>query len=297
MNGLSSLNMTITWVKWIMKVDLVMWTKNGAKTLRPVLTQINSVIPKENVNQRLIVDDGSSDRTRLIAEECGWIVISNKGKGISDGANTALRHVETPYFCSFEQDIILCRGWWQIHKRIVDKSEVAVASGMRFLPGWHPVSALERHTFMTLRGQIGVGRTLDNTMYNTEILNSFGGFPKMKLAGIDTVLSWVVEAKGYRWIVDYSTQSLHYRNSLLEGLRRQAMYAKAWKEVYKISKQLTGQDFPEIATERMLFKRLLRSPFIGLFLAFEQRNPFLPFYYPLFQVFNLNGFHRGDELL
>ena len=77
-----------------MKVDLVMWTLNGEKTLPLVLSRINKVIPIEVVNQKLIVDDGSKDNTVTIAKKYGWNVIKNEGKGISDGANTALKHVQ-----------------------------------------------------------------------------------------------------------------------------------------------------------------------------------------------------------
>ena len=74
-----------------MKVDLVMWTLNGEKTLPLVLSRINEVIPKDIVNQKLIVDDGSNDKTVAIARKYGWNVIKNEGKGISDAANTALK--------------------------------------------------------------------------------------------------------------------------------------------------------------------------------------------------------------
>ena len=95
-----------------MKVDLVMWTLNGEKTLPAVLNRINKVIPKSVVDQKLVVDDGSKDSTVDIARKYGWNVINNEGKGISHGANTALNHVQTSYFCSFEQDIYLDSDWW-----------------------------------------------------------------------------------------------------------------------------------------------------------------------------------------
>ena len=65
------------------KVDLVIWTKNGAETLPFVLKRINRVIPSKHVQKRMIVDDKSNDSTREIAESFGWQTISNKGSGIS----------------------------------------------------------------------------------------------------------------------------------------------------------------------------------------------------------------------
>jgi len=95
-----------------MKMDLVMWTKNGEKTLLAVFNRISLVIPSENVGNRIVVDDASVDRTRRIARLFGWQVVDNEGKGISDGANTALKYVETEYFASFEQDVLLNLAWW-----------------------------------------------------------------------------------------------------------------------------------------------------------------------------------------
>jgi glycosyltransferase involved in cell wall biosynthesis len=114
------------------KVDVVMWTKNGAQTLPFVLKRIGEVIPGRFVNEKIMVDDRSTDETRKIAESFGWTVVFNEGRGISDGANTALKHVESEWFISFEQDLLLARDWWYNILKALENSKVAVASGLRF---------------------------------------------------------------------------------------------------------------------------------------------------------------------
>lgn len=86
------------------KVDLVMWTKNGAETLPLVLKRISEVIRYEFVNKRVIVDDQSTDDSGEMVESFGWHVVFNEGKGIIDGANAALKCVTLEYFISFERD-------------------------------------------------------------------------------------------------------------------------------------------------------------------------------------------------
>jgi glycosyltransferase involved in cell wall biosynthesis len=56
------------------KIDLVMWTKNGEKTLPIVLKQIDKVIPHENVCHKILIDDHSVDKTVEIAKSFGWNV-------------------------------------------------------------------------------------------------------------------------------------------------------------------------------------------------------------------------------
>jgi glycosyltransferase involved in cell wall biosynthesis len=119
-------------VTLIDRVDVVMWTKNGAETLPLVLKRISEVMPSKFVNKRTIVDDRSTDDTREIAKSFGWNVIFNEGSGISDGANTALKNVTSEYFISFEQDLLLTRDWWNKIPAYLGNPKVAAASGMRF---------------------------------------------------------------------------------------------------------------------------------------------------------------------
>jgi glycosyltransferase involved in cell wall biosynthesis len=88
-----------------------MWAKNGERFLPLVLSRISQVIPDENVNQKIFVDDHSTDRSREIASEFNWIVYPNLKGGIPNGANEALRHVTSEFFVSIEQDIILAKDW------------------------------------------------------------------------------------------------------------------------------------------------------------------------------------------
>src|SRR5208283_6025224 len=189
-----------------------MWTLNGEKTLPYVLDQINKVIPMEVVNQKLIVDDGSKDNTVAIAKKYGWNVIKNEGRGISNGANTALKHVQTNYFCSFEQDVILSPDWWgKVSALIVNKVGVGAACGLRFLPRSDFCYSVE--PYQATRKDVdfygSFGKTLDNTIWRTEALRLIGGFPKVNFAGIDTLVFHLLESKGYKWIADYDVKRLH----------------------------------------------------------------------------------------
>jgi hypothetical protein len=114
------------------KVDLVMWIKNGAKTLPFVLRQIQCVIPKDAVKKKVIIDDYSFDDSKVIASRFGWSVYPNDGKGISDGANTALNYVESERFVSLEQDILLSPQWWSNVPRMLDEKDTVIASGVSF---------------------------------------------------------------------------------------------------------------------------------------------------------------------
>ncbi len=246
-----------------MKVDLVMWTKNGAKTLPKVLKRINEVVPEEEVNQKFIIDDGSSDDTQSIAVNNGWKVYPNKSSGISAGANTALDLVTTEYFCSFEQDIILAPEWWSTVVKLM-KGNVAVVEGQRFSSN-KIIRALEE-----VQNTLYV--TLDNDLYNTEIIRSIGGFPYNCPICVDAALKANLNKKGYEWIIIEELKSVHIRDSIWDFMRRQ----KKWWTPCVHSE--TCVPYPSLGG---MVKRFLFSPIRGLQISFRKRMWQLFFVYPI----------------
>ena len=255
------------------KVDLVMWTKNGAQTLQPVLKRINQVIPIEAINQRLIVDDQSTDNTINIAHFSGWQVIPNEGKGISDGANTALRHVETEYFVSFEQDLLLAQDWWRKVPPCLSNPKVAVASGIRFNRYPEVVKKIQQYTAEGCRSAdktsqfLPYVKTLDNTIYRTQIIRDLGGFPKLPISvGIDHMLSQKIFKAGWKWKVEYNVHSVHLRRGLKNELEHNYWYGTHADELERAL-------FQRNLNTRALLRRVLLSPLKGLQIAIKKRAP------------------------
>jgi len=284
------------------KVDLVMWTKNGAETLPLVLKRISEVIPSKFVNKRIIADDHSSDETRSIAQNFGWQIVFNEGTGISDGANTALKQVESEYFISFEQDLLLARDWWEKIPNFLGNPQVAAASGMRFADKPRGVRKLQQYVAKKYRGEANLaswlrnrktaaftlGNTLDNTIYKTEVIRAVGGFPKMQVnAGVDTTLAYKLKQAGYSWVVDYNVQSTHIRKGLKQELQHQYWYGTQLCEIWKKIEEDTNQRSPMTASGVMY--RFLISPFTGLFVALKTKEPTITYIHPLIRFYYMKG--------
>ena len=290
------------------KVDLVMWTKNGAKTLNPVLKRINEVIPAEFVNKRIIVDDQSVDATREIAKANGWTVLDNEVTGISNGANTALKNVDCDYFVSFEQDLLLAKDWWQKIPLILENPQVAAASGMRFASQPRGVMRLQQYVARKYRGEaqlsswlrrrqnaaFTLGSTLDNTIYKTAVVRSVGGFPMVKVnAGVDTTLAYRLKLAGYVWAVDYNVQSIHLRGGLRHELRHQYWYGTQSREIWS---QVEGESRQRAPISRFgIFYRFAISPFTGLFVAYKMREATIAVIHPLIRFYYLKGYLESGK--
>ena len=278
-----------------MKVDMVMWTKNGAETLPLVLKRIGEVIPDKSVNKRVIVDDHSSDSTREIAESFGWTVVSNEGKGISDGANNALKQVESDYFISFEQDLLLAHDWWQKIRQYLLDEHTAVASGLRLSSQPADLRKLQEYATERIQKEENnsdsflYGKTLDNTIYKTEVIRQLGGFPKLPFsAGVDNVLAQRVHLNGFQWKVDYSVRSIHLRKGLREELKHCYWYGTCFNALIPL---LSGK----IVDIQPQILRLLFSPLRGLEIAFKKNAPQVAFIYPLTRLAILRGIIAGRK--
>jgi len=290
------------------KVDLVMWTKNGAQTISAVLQQINEVIPREFVDKKIVVDDGSSDGTQSIASSFGWSVIPNKGQGISDGANTALEKVTSDFFISFEQDLLLAPDWWQKIPLLLENPNVAVASGMRFADKPLGVKKMQEYVGKKYRGEANLaswlksrdmsaftlGKTLDNTIYKTKIIRALGGFPKLRVnAGVDTTLAYKIDSAGYQWIVDYTVRSVHLRKGLKQELDHQFWYGAQLYEIWRKIGEETN--LPPPVTRLGVIRRFCMSPFTGLFLAVQTKEPSVLYIHPLIRFYYMKGLLQSSK--
>jgi len=289
-------------------IDLVMWTKNGASTLPLVLKRIGQVIPDDSVAKRIIVDDQSIDDTREIARSFGWEVVFNEGRGISSGSNTALKHVSSEYFASFEQDLLLDPAWLEnIPKKMTDP-KVAVVSGIRFADRPQGVRKLQQYVAKKYKGEkelapwlksrqmsaFTLGKTLDNTMYRTQIIREIGGFPKTRLnAGVDTLLAYAIDAAGYQWMVDYNVQSTHVRTGLMQELNHQQWYASMLYEIWSQIESKSNQ--PPPVTRSDVIYRFVIGPFTGLFMAIKMKEPSIAYIHPLIRLYYLRGFLKASK--
>ena len=234
------------------KVDLVMWTHNSEQNLQRVLKKIQEVVPEHNVNRKIITDDHSTDKTRKIADELDWEVHPNNGKGLKDNIATAISLVSSPYFCSFEHDIVLASDWWtKISEHIKDQT-VAVAQGVRTStnPSFNLIDTIYNNR-MDVQHE-----SLDNNIVKTEIVrqlgyNEVGTPPKLKKDGL-------------KWVVDQTVVSGHIRDSMWENA----------KHDYKMNSL-----FPSSSKKNL--KILLTSPARSAHIAYKSKHPTVLVAYPV----------------
>lgn len=268
-----------------MKADLVMWAKNGAKTLPRVLKRIDEVIPEENVVKKVFVDDHSVDNSIQIAKSFSWKVYENREGFISGGASEALKHVTSPFFISFEQDLLLARNWWQkVPEHMKHDPKVAVAQGMRFSTT-RVLRCLEEYSserFKATRFNL----SLDNNILRTSVIKRIGGFPKQYPISVDLELFDILQKNGYRWVIDRNVISDHIRAGVLHEVLRS-------RKLMEMEKRQQWIDTSDVSK---LVARLAFSPIRATHVMIKKRCPQIFFVYPFLRLLALRGFLDRKKL-
>jgi len=267
------------------KIDILMWAKNGEAFLPIVLRQIRNIVPREKVCHKILVDDHSRDSTASIAQSFGWEVYLNPEGGIPSGANEALSHVDTDFFMTVEQDVVLSTNWWPVISKYLDDPNVACAQGIRL--DNHPVLSIldewacgppsEKRSLV----QHSRAVSMDNNIFRTDIVRSMGGFPRLCPVCTDTAFrKRIVCETNYQWIIDARVISQHIRNSLKASVEHD----------YRLNHMCARTTYcaeNKVSTFNVLFRTLLTSPLRGFQIAVKHNYPNTIWDYPLLRLYML----------
>lgn len=263
----------------MMKVDLCMWAKNGEEFLPIVLRRIDKVIPQEVVNKRIFVDDHSTDRSVEIARDFGWNVYKNKEGFVAGGAREALRHVESEFFISVEQDVLLSRDWWDKIPKYMDNQKVVVAQGIR-IPTNPTMRIIYEYSLERFKKKAWQSLTFDNNIFRTRIVKKLGGFPKEYPISVDLAFAYIAMKAGYRWVTDTNVVSDHIRKKFLGEMKHR-------EKLLLLSKR--KQELDEASFKNIL-RRFLTSPLRSAHITYKKHYPISFFAYPVERLFSITMF-------
>jgi len=264
-----------------MKVDLMIWTLNSEKHLEDVLISAENSIGEKNINNKILVDSGSKDKTLEIAEELDWDIYISPKRGIAYQANIALSHVETEFCVGLEHDLLLNKNWFKVIPKYFKDKNVSVAQGIHI--STNPI--LYKHD-LWLMYDSGIkhdayGISIDNTMFRTEDVRSVGGFPELCPISCDRELRDEIRKINKKWIIDRNLRSWHLRGNYWSSVIHDCKYA-----MFRERKERTGA-----RSDKMnLWGKI---PFIQVYYSLKYlHEPRLLPYYVLHKLSLILGYFR-----
>src|SRR5438874_2748739 len=227
------------------RVSVVVCTYNGARTIRDCLDGLSRLdYPDYEV---IVVDDGSTDATGVIARQYDCRLIQTENRGLANARNTGLAAATAEILAYLDDDAYPDPDWLRYLAATFRRTGYAGVGGPNIAPPGDGSIAecVARapggpvHVLVTDREAEHIPGC--NMAFRTAYLEAVGGFdPRFRTAGDDVDVCWRLQDRG--WTLGFHPAAVvwhHRRNSVRTYWRQQIGYGRAeamlerkWPEKY-----------------------------------------------------------------
>ncbi|MBI5305149.1 MAG: glycosyltransferase [Chloroflexi bacterium] len=219
-------------------ISVVVPAFNVAPTLGACLDALHAQTLPRDAYEVIVVDDGSTDATRAVAESRGVRVIAQANAGAGAARNAGAQNARGEIVVFIDADSVPDAGWLAAMARPFADATIAGASGekkSRQTNLWARLTQLEydfRYDRMTAHGVIDFVDS-STAAYRRAVLLARGGFDTTLKEAEDTELSFRLAEHGCRMVLVRDAVVYHtHPTALGEFLRRKFHYAIGRATVY-----------------------------------------------------------------
>jgi GT2 family glycosyltransferase len=216
------------------KVSVIVCAYNGERTMDHCLASLETLnYPNYEV---VVVNDGSTDRTREIAERYNYIrLIHQENQGLSAARNVGLRAATGDIIAYTDCDCMADPDWLTHLVARFLSSDFGAVGGPNLPP---PDRSLVANcvavspggpTHVLLDDEVAEHIPGCNMAFRREALEAINGFdPVFRAAGDDVDLCWRLQNKGYKIGFSAAAVVWHFRrNTVRDYIKQQQGYGKA----------------------------------------------------------------------
>jgi glycosyltransferase involved in cell wall biosynthesis len=236
-----------------MKITAYIPAYNVAEYLGPTIEGLlNQTLPLQEL---LIIDDGSTDRTLPIAEEYVdpnhpknpghvpvKIVRHEKNKGLAAARNTAFAHAQHEFVAAMDADAIADPAWLESLAPAFDDPQVAGAGGRLIETQRTGLGNAYRTTYLlqdlgerliTIEGKDNRRLGGFGTIFRKSVVQSIGGYNEsFRTNNEDVDLGTRLLAAGYKLYFEPRAISRHQRTDTVKSALRMAWQWGFWEHYY-----------------------------------------------------------------
>lgn len=251
------------------RMSVVVCSFNGEATIRDTLDCLQSIdYPDYEV---IMVDDGSTDSTAVIAGDYEVQLISTENRGLSNARNTGWMQASGEIIAYIDDDAYPDEHWLKFLAYTYMTGDFAAVGGQSPAPAGGGfiadcvANAPGRPVHVLLSDTEAEHIPGCNMSFKRSVLEEVGGFdPVYRAAGDDVDICWRIMDRG--WRVGYQASAVtwhHCRNSIRAYWKQQHGYGKAealleekWPEKYNSIGHLSwkGRIYSNVYSELLPFR-------------------------------------------
>ena len=216
------------------KVSVVVCVYNGERTIDACLASLKKLsYPNYEV---IVVNDGSTDGTRQIAETYDYIrLVNQENKGLSEARNVGIRTSKGEIIAFTDADCMADPDWLTYLAARFRSSDFGAVGGPNLSPADDSLIAScvavspGAPTHVLLDDEVAEHIPGCNMAFRREALEAINGFdPIFRAAGDDVDVCWRLQNKGYTIGFSPAAVVWHFRrNTIRDYLKQQRGYGRA----------------------------------------------------------------------
>lgn len=182
---------------------------NEEDTIAEVIdTIVHQNIISKSQYEIIVVDNGSTDSTSLLAARSGAVVLKTEKSTVANARNEGVGIAKGNIYSFIDADVILTKRWFvSMHKLMNDSSKPS-----KFLTGAHVVipeepSWIEKYWFSGKKSNNYIGSA--NIICSSLAFDSVGGFDVNKKTGEDYDFCMRIKGSGATFNVDPGFEAIH----------------------------------------------------------------------------------------
>ena len=217
-----------------MSVSVIIPAYNVDQTIGACLAALLKQTAPRDSYELIVVDDGSTDQTRRIAESCGVKVLAQANRGAAAARNLGAQNACGDLLLFIDADSVPDARWIQAMVAPFADASIAGASGEKKTRQTNLVARFTQFEYdfkydrMVAHGSIDF---IDSSTagYRRDVFQSNGAFDTMLMEAEDTDLSYRLAERGCKMVLVRDAIVYHtHPESLFEFLRRKYRYA-TWR--------------------------------------------------------------------
>jgi len=251
-------------------VSIIIPAKNVAGIIEKCLSSINFLEYPKNFFEIIVVDNGSIDATKSIAQEMGAKVLEKKSGTISSLRNFGASHAKGNILAFLDADMLVCTSWLKNAVYHLKDKKIGAVGSMPKVPG-NATWVEKTWSLMKMRKSLQKVHWIPsgNFIMRKEVFEEIGGFNENLITCEDADIGYRLNKK-YDLVNDNAIGVIHLREpkSLIDFFKKEI-----WHGSYNVkglfNHGIIFSEIPSLIIPLINFFFIIMLPITIIFLRFN----------------------------